>query len=156
MMKKFITTLSLACMTLAASAEANFMTVELNNGSLISFKLADNPVITYENESLLINKDAKTTYSFEDIKNYHFTETDDTGTPTFSANVLKVVRIDDETIEVQNAQPLSNITLTAVSGVVVAQSKADAEGKATVKLPNNAGVYVLSAGKQSFKIIRKY
>ncbi len=132
------------------------MTVEKTDGSLISFKLAENPVITYDNDNLVINKDAKTTYSFEDVKNYHFTEFDQSDAALVSANSLKFIWVDDATIEVQNAQANSNVTITAINGAVVANTKADADGKATVKLPNNAGVYVLTAGNQSFKIIRKF
>ncbi len=155
MIKRFITTLSLACMAFGAFAEVNYMTVEKNDGTKYSFLLAENPVITYENDNLVINKDAKTTYSFEDIKNYHFTVDNQSDVDMVSSKVLKIVWIDDATIEVQNAQAGSVVSLTAINGTVVAKTKADAEGKATVKMPNNAGVYVLSAGTQSFKIIRK-
>lgn len=155
MIKRFISAFSLLCLTLGINAESNYMTVEKNDGSLISFLLADNPVITYQNDCLIINKDANTTYSFDDIKNYHFTEEDVTAAESVSAVALKFVWIDDATIEIQNAQSGAAVALTAVNGVVVSNSKVDADGKATVKIPNNKGVYVISAGKQSFKIIRK-
>lgn len=156
MIRRIITTLSLAALTFGAYAEANYMTVEKIDGSKISFLLSSNPVVTYENDNFIVNKDSKTTYSFEDIKNYHFTEDDQSGVETISANTLKIIWVDDATIEVQNAQIGSVVALTAVSGAVVAKTTADSEGKATVKMPNNAGVYVLSVGSQSFKIIRKY
>lgn len=155
MVKKLLAVCALAFLALSANAESNYMTVEKTNGSKISFLLADNPVITYKDGNLVINKDAKTTYSFEDIKNYHFTENDDTKATSVSAEALRIVWIDDATVEVRNAQSGSVIALTAINGTVVATSKADADGNATVKMPYNAGVYVLSAGNQSFKIIRK-
>lgn len=155
MIKRFISVFSLLCLTLGINAESNYMTVEKNDGSLISFLLADNPVITYQNDCLIINKNANTTYSFDDIKNYHFTVEDVTAAESVSAIALKFVWIDDATIEIQNAQSGAAVALTAVNGVVVSNSKVDADGKATVKIPNNKGVYVISAGKQSFKIIRK-
>lgn len=155
MIKRFISVFSLFCLTLGINAESNYMTVEKNDGSLISFLLADNPVITYQNDCLIINKNANTTYSFDDIKNYHFTEEDVTAAESVSAIALKFVWIDDATIEIQNAQSGAAVALTAVNGVVVSNSKVDADGKAIVKIPNNKGVYVISAGKQSFKIIRK-
>lgn len=156
MIKRIITALSLIGATFSSYAEANYMTVEKTDGTLISFKLADNPVITYEGGNLEINKDEKTTYSFDDIKNYHFTSNDESAVSTFSANVLKIVKIDDETIEVQNTVANSDVTLTAVNGIVVLKLKANADGNATVKMPKNAGVYVLSANNKSFKIIRKH
>jgi hypothetical protein len=56
---------------------------------------------------------------------------------------------------VQNAQPNLTVSLVSISGSVLSQTKADADGKATISMPNTAGVYVLSTGNQSFKIIRK-
>lgn len=155
MVKRIIATCASTFLAIGIHAESNYMTIEKNNGSLISFLLADNPVITYQDGNLEVNKDANTTYSFDDIKNYHFTEEDVTAAESVSAIALKFVWIDDATIEIQNAQSGAAVALTAVNGVVVSNSKVDADGKATVKIPNNKGVYVISAGKQSFKIIRK-
>jgi hypothetical protein len=56
---------------------------------------------------------------------------------------------------VQNAQPNLTVSLVSISGSVLSQTKADADGKASIVIPNKAGVYVLSTGNQSFKIIRK-
>lgn len=155
MIKRFFTTLSLICLALGAYAEAKYMTIEMTNGSLISFLLADNPVITYKSKNLVVNNNEKTTYSFEAVKNYHFTESDESGVDDLSANELRIVWVDDETIEVQNAQSNAIIAITDINGVVASQTKTDAERKATVKIPNKAGVYVITVGKQSFKIIRK-
>ncbi|MEE0996010.1 MAG: T9SS type A sorting domain-containing protein, partial [Paludibacteraceae bacterium] len=63
--------------------------------------------------------------------------------------------IDNETVEVQNAQPNLTVSLVSISGSVLSQTKADADGKAAIVIPNKAGVYMLSTGNQSFKIIRK-
>jgi hypothetical protein len=155
MIKRLFTSLFLIGLTLGTYAEVKYMTIEMKNGSKISFLLNDNPVITYQSESLVVNNDAKNTYSFEDVKNYHFTEMDESGVDNLPANDLRIVWVDDETIGVQNALPNSTIAITAINGVVISQTKADADGKATIKMPQKAGVYVISAGKQSFKIIRK-
>ena len=155
MIKRLFTSLFLIGLTLGTYAEVKYMTIEMKNGSKISFLLADNPVITYQSESLVVNNDAKNTYSFEDVKNYHFTEMDESGVDNLPANDLRIVWVDDETIGVQNALPNSTIAITVINGVVVSQTKTDADGKSTVRMPNKTGVYVLSVGKQSFKIIRK-
>ena len=157
MRNKILFSAVLLSLFLGGYAGEYYMTIEKIDGTLISFKLSDNPVITHEEGNLLVNKDAKTTYSLEDIKNYHFTESDNTThTPEYAAKVLRIVRIDDETIEVQNADAGSVVSLTTINGVVSFKIMADAEGKAIVKMPRTAGVYVLSAGNQSFKFIRKY
>ena len=155
MIKRLFTSLFLIGLTLGTYAEVKYMTIEMKNGSKISFLLADNPVITYQSESLVVNNDPKNSYSFEDVKNYHFTEMNESGVDNLPANDLRIVWVDDETIGVQNALPNSTIAITAINGVVVSQTKTDADGKSTVRMPNKTGVYVLSVGKQSFKIIRK-
>lgn len=155
MVKRFFTTLSLLGMMLGAQAAAKYMTIEKKDGSMISFALAEKPVITYAGGSLVINEEAKTTYALDDIANYHFTETEATDAKFSSAELLKIVQVDAETIEVQNAKVGSVVRLTAISGVEVLGVKADTDGNVEVKLPSQKGVYVLSVGNQSFKVIRK-
>ncbi|MCQ2190309.1 MAG: T9SS type A sorting domain-containing protein [Paludibacteraceae bacterium] len=155
MIKKLFASLLLAGLASSIYAESKYMTIDFNNGTSVSFLLEDNPVITYENESLLVNKDEKTTYSFDDIKNYHFTEDDQTAAKMTIANTLEIVKLNDETIEVKNAKANCDVAVYTISGTVASQAKVNAEGQAIVKLPNQTGVYVIKAGKQSFKIIRK-
>ncbi len=155
MVKRFITTLTSVCLAFGLYAESKYLTVELKDGSAISFLLTEQPVITFENSCLVINKDAKTTYSFENLRNFRFTEEGLTDLEKVSAETLRFVQTDEETIEVQNAPSGSVIILTAVNGAVLSQVNAGTEGKATVKMPSQAGVYVLSVGNQSFKIIHK-
>ena len=61
MIKKLFASLLLAGLASGIYAESKYMTIDFSNGTSISFLLEDNPVITYENESLLVNKDANTT-----------------------------------------------------------------------------------------------
>lgn len=135
------------------------MTVEMKNGAKVSFLLEDSPVITFQSGNLVVNKDAETTYSFESIKNYHFTEQNEGGGTTKAneayADALQIVWLDNETVEVRNAQPNLSVRLFSVNGAAMAQTVTDTDGKAAVSVPNKAGVYVISAGNQSFKIIRK-
>lgn len=155
MIKKLFASLLLAGLASSIYAESKYMTIDFSNGTSISFLLENNPVITYENESLLVNKDANTTYSFDEIKNFHFTEDDQTAAKTVIANSLEIVKVDEETICIKNAEVNSDVAVYTISGTVASQAKANAEGQATVKLPQQTGVYVITAGKQSFKIIRK-
>lgn len=155
MVKKFLTVISSLCMAFGMSAESKCMIVELMNESAISFPLTEKPVITFQNRNLVVNKDAETTYSFDDVKNFHFSECEATGVETLTTNVIRVYQIDDETIEVQNVQPKTIVTLTSSNGVVLFQTEAGADGIAVIKTAKLTGVYILSAGNQSFKIIYK-
>lgn len=151
--KLFIALLSLSA-ACGALAEGKYMTVELKNGDLYSFLLADKPVVSYNDASLVINSNDKTSYAISDVKNYHFTKSDVTFLETVNSS-LKVVNVDNETVEVQNAKPMLQVTLTSTSGVQILSSCAGSDGRVVVKLPESKGVYLLSVGDQSFKVIRK-
>ena len=144
--------LSAAC---GALAEDKYMTLELKDGGKYSFLLKDNPIITYENKNLVINSDDETSFAIEDIKEYRFTAEDEDAVWNIYASAMQIVSIDDETIEVKNINSSLSVNVTSVSGVIVSSFKANADGSVIVKLPREKGVYILSAGNQSFKIIRK-
>lgn len=146
-------TLLLGLMSL--NAAATHLTVELKVGNKYSFLLADKPVITFAGGDLVVNGDAETSYSIDGVKNFHFTEGDASGVESLSAGDIRIISLDDATIQVQNLDKSSVVTLVNVSGVVFSSVKADAEGSATVSLPQAKGVYILSVGTKSFKIIRK-
>ncbi len=153
MKHKFLSTISFLCMSFVAFATEEYMLVEMKTGEQYSFLLADRPVLTYENASLVINSDSKTSYAIEGIKEYRFVS--NTSIDDISASALKIITIDDETIEVQNAKSSEKVVLMSVKGETEFCSKTDVEGKVIVKMPVNKGVYVLSVGNQSFKVIRK-
>lgn len=140
---------------MSINAAATHLTVELKAGNKYSFLLADKPVITFSNGDLVVNGDAETSYSIDGVKNFHFTEGDASGVESLSVGDIRIVSLDNATIQVQNLEKSSVVTLVNVSGVVLSSVKADAEGYATVSLPQAKGVYVLSVGAKSFKIIRK-
>ena len=146
-------TLLLGLMSL--NAAATHLTVELKAGNKYSFLLADKPVITFAGGALVVNGDAETSYSIEGVKNFHFTEGDASGVETLSSGDIRILSLDDATIQVQNLEQKSLVTLVNVSGVVFSSVSADAEGSATVSLPQAKGVYILTAGGKSFKVIKK-
>lgn len=154
MKHKLLATISLLCSACGIFATENYMTVELKNGDLYSFLLADKPVVSYNDASLVINSNDKTSYAISDVKNYHFTKSDATSLETVNS-FLRIVNIDDKTVEVQNAKPMLQVTLTSTSGVQILSSCAGSDGRVVVKLPESKGVYLLSVGDQSFKVIRK-
>lgn len=156
MVKRLLSTWAFVCLTLGIYADSNCLVVEMKDGSSVSFILSEKPVLAFQDRNLVINRDSETSYSFENIKNYHFAKCEMTATKLSAYETLQVVWVDDQTLEVQNANPSSLITLTVINGTVVSKSKADETGKSSVKVPNNEGIYVLSVGNQSFKIIRKH
>lgn len=155
MVKRIIAILGMAGCLLCANATKNYMTIEQLNGSKYSFLLDENPVITYENGILVVNGNATTQYSIESIKNYHFTENDETAVKNQKSETLRITTLNESSLQVQNAKASEKVTLVNVNGQAVFSASTDNEGSAIVTLPAQKGVYVLSVGTQSIKVIRK-
>lgn len=154
MINKIGAVLIMLCVSCELFAEGECMIVELNNGEEISFLLKEKPVITCKDASLVVNGSAETSYAIEDVKNYHFSKTVLSGLRT-ATNSISVAYINDQTIELQNAHPMSLVSLSSISGVKIFSAFVGDEGKLSINLPSRQGVYVLSVGNQSLKIIRK-
>ena len=155
MKKAFITLSLLSCGLMCADAAANYMTVELKGAKKFSFKLSDNPVVTYENGDLVVNGNASTSYAISGVKNFHFTEGDETAVENTIADMLRIVSSDDNTVSVENAPAGAKVVLVNAGGANVAVTTADQSGTATFSLPTQKGVYVLTFGKQSIKLIKR-
>ena len=155
MLKQIFSVLALCCGVLCANAAVQYMTVEQKSGEKFSFLLKDKPVVTYKDGALVVNGSATTSYAIEGLRNYHFTEGNETEVKEEVANVLRVVNRDDNSLSLENAPAGVKVTLVSVNGIVVATSKVDLDGTATILLPSEKGVYVLTIGNQSFKIVRK-
>ncbi|MCQ2200294.1 MAG: hypothetical protein MJZ19_11340 [Paludibacteraceae bacterium] len=77
-----------------------------------------------------------------------------TGIDNAEASDVRVVTLDNSTVQVQNAEPNAKVDLCNVCGMHLTSVMADEDGKATVTLPNVSGVYVVSVGENSFKVVR--
>ena len=152
---KNLLSLCLLGAALLVNAAETHLTIELKSGSKYSFALVDKPVITFENGNLVVNGNSETSYSIEGVLNFHFTEGDASKSESLQANVLQFIALDKDNIKIANANAGTIISLFSTSGVVLTNTKADNDGVAVVNLPKEKGVYVLTAGNQSIKIIRK-
>lgn len=144
--------------TLNCSATVKYMTVELTSGTKYSFLLADKPVVTFQNADLVVNGSAETSYAISDVKDYHFTEKDEseaTGETLKSVETGCVIFENNGIVSVRNAKTSADVTLINVNGIVLAKTIADEDGSADIKMPEPKGVYILTIERQSFKLIRK-
>ncbi len=159
MVKKILTLLSLCGCLVCANAKKQYMTIEQKNGEKYSFLLDENPEITYSDGNLVVNENGKnssnaiTSFAISNVKNYHFTET--VSVDTRSSNELRIVKLSESAIEVQNANPSTKVMLVNINGAIMFESTTNAEGSVTITLPEHKGVYLLSVGSRSLKVIRK-
>ncbi|MBR5973509.1 MAG: T9SS type A sorting domain-containing protein [Paludibacteraceae bacterium] len=155
MIKRNFFLFAFCCGVMCANATAQYMTVEQKNGERISFLLKENPIITYSEGDLVVNGNATTTYAISGVKNYHFTEDDETKVKDGLSNQTPIISLDDKTINIINAPANAKLSLVNIKGVVVATTNTDSEGTGTITFPEGKGIYVLSIGNHYFKIIRK-
>ncbi|MBP3717760.1 MAG: hypothetical protein J6I79_09735 [Paludibacteraceae bacterium] len=140
---------------LTAQAAVSYMTIEKTNGEKFSFLLAETPVITFVGDDLVVNGSSETSYAVTDVKNYHFTETDQTVVEKQTSELLRFVVLDEGVVEVQNATPASKVFLISAAGVVLSTTFVSENCSAVVSLPASKGLFVISVGNKSIKLIRK-
>ncbi|MBE6326355.1 MAG: T9SS type A sorting domain-containing protein [Bacteroidales bacterium] len=153
MVKKVLTLISLCGCLVCANAKKQYMTIEQRNGEKYSFLLDDELEITYSEGNLIVNGSPVTSFAISSVKNYHFSET--ASVDAKISNELRIVNLDGSTVEVQNATASAKVMLVNVSGAVFFESETNAEGSVIVELPEQKGIYILSVGTHSIKVIRK-
>lgn len=153
--KKGVLLWALVWVCLNMNAAVSYMVIEQKSGRKYSFLLQDNPVITYEDGYLVVDSGMSTYYAIRDIKNYHFSASDETSVEEISSNNIRITNLDDATLSIENGEPGGNVTLSNVNGILYSTATIDGNKSAQISLPSAQGVYILSIGKQSFKIIRK-
>ena len=154
MLKKVLTLLSLCGCLVCANAKKQYMTIEQKSGEKYSFLLDENPEISYSEGNLVVTGNTVTSFAISSVKNYHFTETA-SSVDTKKSNELRIINLDESTIEVQNANASAKVMLANANGAIVLESTTDADGSVIVVLPEQKGVYMLSVGAHSIKVIRK-
>lgn len=139
--------------TLYSHAGTKYMTVEQKTGEKFSFLLANKPIVTYENDELVVNGSGSS-FVIDDLKNFYFTDEDHTGVANQTTDVLSVVKTDENTIRVENAAAGVAVKLVNASSSIVATCTTDQNGAASLSFPSQTGVYVLTIGNNSFKVVR--
>lgn len=157
--KKTFILLLLSFGSMYANANVKYMTIEQKNGESLSFLLADNPEITYsEDKQLVVNGNAETSFVLSDVKNYHFTENDETSKTNVRNTTsvgLRIISMGNQTIRIENAPTSAIVRIADMNGISWKSTTVDNTGTATISLPQSQGVYMLSVGNQSIKVIRK-
>ena len=152
---RFFSIISSLGICFSLSAAINTVTVELMSGDVYGFLLAEKPVFSYSEGELIVKSNGSTSYVLSDVKYHHFTDGHVSIVKSLSVSDLRIVAIDESTIKVENSEGHAEVILVNATGRVVSAVKTDSEGSAIVTLPVNKGVYVLSVGRKSVKIIRK-
>ena len=117
----------------------------------VAVALADNPVITYANDQLVITTAEKQVeVAVAEIKGYNFTEEE----PAAIKNVMADHKTTRGMVAFDHLKAGSTVTLYNAKGERVCSTAALADGTAVIDMHGLAkGVYVVRSDKLSFKII---
>jgi hypothetical protein len=126
----------------------------LVSGKPVMFNLADNPVITYSNNCLVIVT-SKTTVllNVSEIESTTFSAEDATGIKGIAVGNMKMT---SGTASFFQLSPGSTVRVFTTAGELLREEQASADGTATIEmraLPE--GIYIIKTENQSIKIINK-
>ena len=134
-----------------ARASDDVFIVIKTGAEIVAVALADNPVITYANDQLVITTAEKQVeFPVVDITGYSFMESEPTA--------IKNIKVDREhkqgMVAFDHLKEGITVMLYNAKGEQVRTTKAQADGTAVIDMHGLAkGVYVIRAGKLSFKIM---
>ena len=146
------------CAPVFASNEPSQLVVKLKDNTEKIFILANKPTITFDTKKMYVNT---TDFSAElsNVQEFYF-KTESTNPPTGNgadaSSPFTFRFVDGKTVCIDGLDNSVRVNVYSLSGGKV-NAKVDRGGdRAVVDLGNQAaGVYIIQAGKQSFKIIKR-
>lgn len=131
----------------AMNAAEKALSVELKDGQSATWLLNKKPIITFNADEVIINaENASTTYDRSEVARMSFTDENPGGVNDVISDSDIVYRYSENIFSC----PGHDITVFGISGTAVAA------GRDCVSLESlPAGVYIVRAAAQSFKIIKK-
>lgn len=152
------------CVNILASNEPSQLVVKLKDNTEKVFILANKPVITFDTEKFYINSSDFST-ELSNVQEFYF-KTETTNPPTgieavkkdkgADASPFTFRYVDGHTVYIDGLYLTARITVYSLSGAQINARIERGNERAVVDLGNQpAGVYVIRANKQSFKIIKR-
>lgn len=137
----------------SADKKAEALVVEMTDGSTVTFKLEEQPKLTFSGTNLVIESAVlETSYPLSDLKRYTFKFVEASGIDTVEGNGTGVKQADGS-ITIDGITPGTAITVYSTSGTAVATAKAGGTGSATISTsPLPSGVYIIKYGDKTTKI----
>lgn len=113
--------------------------------------LAERPAITMNGNTVTIAWTTDTLH-FEG-KNITAKFDSSMGVESVTRDDIPSIRLDGDMVEISGLRPYVPVSIISADGKISSITKADSEGNASLQL-NGKGIYVIAAGKLSFKVAR--
>lgn len=144
----------------ADNTEGLYLYIQMTDGSNSKFLLTEQPVITFNDNQLIVSLNGKTLLSteMEGIANCSFqTEQTLTGiheVTSPSQEVRPLVNMGQAIFS--GLKPGSTVTIHSADGKTVGQTSADSQGTARISLTTlSRGIYILRTNTHSFKVLHE-
>ena len=139
--------------------EESALVLKYKDGRTDYLFLADKPVIKFEDETLVI-KASDFSADLQEISKFYFEEADREVVAVNSIKedkkTLVISYLDGQTVRIQGAVSKSGVNVFSVDGKAVKSAVTSDANGVIVNLANqNAGVYIIKANNQSFKITKR-
>lgn len=135
-------------------ADPSVVTFEMSNNTKESFQLEDVASIQYRNDSLYLEGKAATSYAFDDVKKYYFSQPALSVLPEIADNELRIIYLDNQNVEVKGLVGQNEIFLFNALGQVVRRVSSN-ESAVRVELPKEKGLYILKVNDRSVKLTKE-
>lgn len=127
--------------------------VDMINGDNYKFLFTENPVLDFEDGILNISAKTNLTLQVSEVEGISFPDTQN-GINSID-NQSFTLSVEEGYIYIQEAEPNAKLLVMTVDCKLVKESTTGADGKATVSVPTQKGVYILTVGQKSIKFILK-
>lgn len=133
------------------------LVIETNNSKKHSYSLEDNPVISFNNDILVIKTDKiELSYQISDIAKYYFTK-EDTGISSINgdANNIHINYTNNDFILIEGIANEDNVNIYEINGRTCHVDIVRNSNSITIELKNlPKGIYLVKVNNHSFKLIR--
>ena len=134
------------------------LVIEMNDTKKHSYSLEDNPVISFENDILIIKTDKiELSYPISDIVKYYFIKEDDTAISSVNGDVNNIHfnYTNPDFLLIEGITSEDNVNVYEINGRTCHVDIIRNNNSITVELkPLPQGVYLVKVNNHSFKLIR--
>ena len=155
-MKKILFLLMLAAITASAGVKnATTLCIEDKTGGVLKFYLSERPKIMFKGNYTIVQTSEIKLLQFRNLARAYFTDEEDPTAVDAAAAGQETIEARANTINIEGFKPLTTVLVYTAAGTLLKKAQADVLGSAKVsvgELPS--GVYVVKAGKTTFKMKR--
>lgn len=138
-----------------ASNEPTELVVNMKNGTVYRFQLADKPVITFDSQYLYISSSEFST-QYENVERAYFLENTTTAVKTVNDELdpkFVLNFTDGHTVTINGCTMADRLAVYTVNGMNVNADVERTANSMVIDLGNNPkGIYIIRINSQSFKI----